>query len=135
MVSAKVAGGGLPDVQVIDRAVRATGQFFSVRGCEVTLKGTVIVEHDVELLAVPGLPKPVVLVPATKSHEWDPKRASERPLREDEVKAIARLKALKVKKSLVVIGWLRPEADAAKRPVVEVVAVKIPASGSNKKSK
>jgi hypothetical protein len=135
MVSAKVAGGGLPDVQVIDRAVRATGQFFSVRGCEVTLKGTVIVEHDVELLAVPGLPKPVVLVPATKSHEWDPKRALERPLRQDEANAIARLKALRVKKPLVVVGWLRPEADSAKRPVLEVVAVKIPTSDPSKKRK
>ena len=135
MVPAKVSGGGLPDVQLIDQAVRATGQFFSVRGCEVTLKGTIFVEQGAELLAVPGLPKPVLLVRAEKSHEWDPKRASERPLRQDEANAIARLKAVKVKKPLVVIGWLRPEADSAKRPVLEVVAVKIPTSDPNKKRK
>ena len=119
MASATTDGGQFPDVESLDKAVRAAGQFFYIRGCEVTVKGTLSRAGDHWELKVPGCDEPVFLVKANKSHEWDPGISKERELSQKERTAIIGLNSKANNSNIVVTGWLdRPNSKG--RLFVEV---------------
>jgi len=112
MVKATIADDQFPDMAVIDKQVRAAGQFFYVRGFEVTVQGAVKRVGGKMMIAVPGCKDMVQLVQAKKSHEWNPIEKEERPLRPDEQEAFTKLSgAFTAGQPMVVVGWLDQAPD------------------------
>ncbi|HWD40689.1 MAG TPA: hypothetical protein VG944_17710 [Fimbriimonas sp.] len=107
MALAKTAGGRLPNMDEIDRVVTRAGQFFSVRGYEVTAKGFLLTRAGQLYLSIPTEMSPLLLVPAVQGHEWDPGKGSERPLTKEQTAAYSKLPKRRPSKPLVLTGWLR----------------------------
>ena len=72
MVRGTTGKGMLPDPNLISRRVKAVGAFFSVRGVELVVRGTLQSTAGSLFLKLPSTSTAIRLKPARQSIEWDP---------------------------------------------------------------
>jgi len=84
--------GALPDLKVWARQFpEIVGQAFTIRGVEVTIKGSLVEERGRFVLRVSGSNSVICLGPLEHKVQWDPGRKREEPLTNEEQQAYQRL--------------------------------------------